>query len=483
MSFVDDEHDHLATFMYELQALTPIQQWSQLRKLNLSRQNLSSLTDVSSCFPMLEMLQVSHNELKTLSGLPASLLYLYASHNRLLEVDIYHLEKLQHLDVSYTRINQFESLKELKSLRSLNANHNSITSCKSFQDLPGLVSLSLKANCIRRLVNFENAHRHNQLESLDVSYNRIECLDSIESLVHLRELNADHNELKYIQLNQPMERLCKLQLSFNRLKSFDVSPFPDIRVLYLDDNQIQRIIGVACVSRLDSFSLRDQGGHKIEFNLQYLRGTRKLYLSGSPYPNLSRMIDFYSLEYLEICSAELEVLPPEFGKQMPNLSTLYLSMNRLTDIRPLRKLKYLKRLILIDNKLISINEVISVVQNLRQLHYLDLRQNPISSNIYPSLDSNLIQRTSDHDKISPYVLTALDDQWAMNDAEFLETLSDHWKTRRQVYRALFMQNCPKLIELDHIEIDSNDRSEGDIVIVNFKRSQASNSSHHSSQHS
>ncbi|KAL7325605.1 Protein nud1 [Mucor circinelloides] len=373
MSFVDDEHDHLATFMYELQALAPIQQWCQLRKLNLSRQNLSSLTDVSSCFPMLEMLQVSHNELKTLSGLPASLLYLYASHNKLLEVDIYHLEKLQHLDVSYNRINQFESLKELKSLRSLNANHNSITSCKSFQDLPGLVSLSLKANCIRRLVNFENAHRHNQLESLDVSYNRIECLDSIESLVHLRELNADHNELKYIQLNQPMERLCKLQLSFNRLKSFDVSPFPDIRVLYLDDNQIQRIIGVACVSRLDSFSLRDQGGHKIEFNLQYLRGTRKLYLSGSPYPNLSRMIDFYSLEYLEICSAELEVLPPEFGKQMPNLSTLYLSMNRLTDIRPLRKLKYLKRLILIDNKLISINEVISVVQNLRQLHYLDLR--------------------------------------------------------------------------------------------------------------
>ena len=117
------------------------------------------------------------------------------------------------------------------------------------------------------------------------------------------------------------------------------------------------------------------------------------------------------------------------------------------------------------------------------LKMLHIRHNPISSNIYPSLDANLIQRTSEHDKISPYVSTALDDQWAMNDAEFLETLSDHWRTRRQVYRALFMQNCPKLIELDHIEIDSNDRSEGDLVIVNFKRSQASSSSHHSSQHS
>lgn len=109
---------------------------------------------------------------------------------RLLDIDIYHLDKLQHLDVSHNRINQFENMAELKSLRSLNASHNSITSCKSFQDLPGLVILSLKGNCIRRLVNFENAHRNNQLESLDVSYNRIECLDSIESLIHLRELNA-----------------------------------------------------------------------------------------------------------------------------------------------------------------------------------------------------------------------------------------------------------------------------------------------------
>jgi hypothetical protein len=58
MSFVNDDQDHLATFMYELEALTPIQQWSQLKKLNLSRQNLFSLTDLSGCFPMLEMLQV-----------------------------------------------------------------------------------------------------------------------------------------------------------------------------------------------------------------------------------------------------------------------------------------------------------------------------------------------------------------------------------------------------------------------------------------
>jgi Leucine-rich repeat (LRR) protein len=85
------------------------------------------------------------------------------------------------------------------------------------------------------------------------------------------------------------------------------------------------------------------------------------------------MVDFYSLEYLELCSAELDKLPSDFGKQVPNLQTLYLSMNRLQDIRPLKRLKYLKTLILIDNRLISLNEIIAVVKHLKKLHHLDLR--------------------------------------------------------------------------------------------------------------
>lgn len=88
---------------------------------------------------------------------------------------------------------------------------------------------------------------------------------------------------------------------------------------------------------------------------------------------MDRLVDFYSLEYLELCAADIENLPVEFSKHVPNLATLYLSVNRINDIRPLRKLKYLKRLVLIENRLISINEVISVVQHLKQLNYLDLR--------------------------------------------------------------------------------------------------------------
>jgi hypothetical protein len=91
------------------------------------------------------------------------------------------------------------------------------------------------------------------------------------------------------------------------------------------------------------------------------------------------------------------------------------------------------------------------------------------ANIYPPLNLTMLTN-NEREKISPYVGISQDSNWEMLDAEFLQTISEHWLTRRQVYRALFIQKCPKLIELDHITIDSNDRSEGDLVIGNFRKS-------------
>ncbi|KAG1520980.1 hypothetical protein G6F52_007157 [Rhizopus delemar] len=367
------EEEFLAGIYLEIEKSCSITECYKLKSLNLNRQGITALNDLRLCFPLLEKLKVSHNELTQLSGLPETLYHLDATDNKLISIDLKRLEKLQRLYLSHNHLSQFDDLTQLKSLRTLDVAHNFIKSCKSFHSLEGLAILSLKSNNIRRLTDFEGFN-NDCLESLDLSFNRIESLESIESLTGLRELNLDHNDIKVIQLTRPMERLCKLKFSFNRLKSIDMSMFPDIRILYLDDNQIERIVGAGCTKRLESFSLRDQGKIKVEINIQYLRGTRKLYLSGSPFRSLQQMVDFYSLEYLELCATDIEELPASFSKQMPNLGTLYLSANRIADIRPLRKLKYLRRLILIDNRITSLNEVIAVVKQLKNLNYLDLRQ-------------------------------------------------------------------------------------------------------------
>ena len=60
-----------------------------------------------------------------------------------------------------------------------------------------------------------------------------------------------------------MMKLKVLRMCYNRLRAFDGSNFPDLRTLYMDDNQIVRIIGLSCIPRLASFSMRDQGGQRV----------------------------------------------------------------------------------------------------------------------------------------------------------------------------------------------------------------------------
>ncbi|CAO3699453.1 unnamed protein product [Rhizopus stolonifer] len=478
------QEESLAGIYLEIEKECSITECYKLKSLNLSRQGITALNDLNLYFPVLERLKLSHNELTQLSGLPESLCYLYANDNKLTSIDLTHLGKLQHLYLSHNHLSGFDNLSELKLLRKLDIGHNFIKSVRSFQVLEGLTHLYLKSNNIHRLKEFEEFNSNPDLEYLDISFNRIEHLESMESLTGLIELNIDHNDIKVIQLTRPLERLCKLRLSFNRLKSFDMSLFPDIRVLYLDDNQIERIMGAACTRRMESFSLRDQGKIKVEINIKYLRGARKLYLSGSPFRSLRHMVDFYSLKYLELCTADIEELPIHFSKQMPNLATLYLSTNRIADIRPLRKLKYLQRLILIDNRITSLNEVIAVVKQLKNLNYLDLRQNPISTSLYNPLSLSLLK--GDHrpplddsdnksqTSNSPYVSTALDSEWQAQDGLFLQSLNDHWKMRRKVYRSLLLLECPKLIELDHIQIHDLERSQAPNIIHEYSSNQNSN---------
>jgi hypothetical protein len=52
---ITDEQDRL---FYELEQLSPIPAWHRLKMLNLSRQNLTNINNLSSCFPVLEYLQV-----------------------------------------------------------------------------------------------------------------------------------------------------------------------------------------------------------------------------------------------------------------------------------------------------------------------------------------------------------------------------------------------------------------------------------------
>lgn len=188
-------------------------------------------------------------------------------------------------------------------------------------------------------------------------------------------------------------------------------------------------------------------------------------------------MDFFTLEYLELCAIQLEELPGDFYRQVPNLGALYLSHNYLKEIRPLRKLRHLQKLVLIDNRLQSLSDTLDSIRSLDRLRYLDFRQNPISSKLYPSIYENfevhggVVKTSSCSDRISRYLAHEHDKTWLARDAEFCRSLPPHWKERRGMYRALFIKCCPKLRVLDGVPLTESEINGAEDIMAKLRQEQ------------
>ncbi|KAI8089419.1 uncharacterized protein BX664DRAFT_314627 [Halteromyces radiatus] len=421
---------------HRISSLCPVDQWFTINHLNLSRQNLTKLKNLSTILPGLKSLVL------------------------LTEIDgLINLINLQHLDICNNAISSFKGIESLIHLRILHAENNKVTSCIPFGFMHGLITLNLRSNRLQRL-NFGDSTRLESLENLDVSYNRITILESIEALSHLKTLNLDHNEVQSLNLTKPMEYLKVLRICFNRISTFDGSFFPDLRTLYLDDNHISYFTNFNCISRLSDVSIRDQCDQPMDWHLQQLRGTRTLYLSGNHIHHIDTMVDFFGLEYLELCDAHMKKLPRDFAQQLPNLSVLNLSYNHLESIKPLRKLGYLQRLILVGNQMENVNDLVKHLQSLEKLQFLDLRENPVSCRYYSPLNG----KNSSSNQTYRYIIEDHNEEWILKDMEHVRSLSLPWLQRRLTYRALFIKACIKLTRMDGILITDQDRTQVDYII-------------------
>src|SRR5271155_2913918 len=195
----------------------------------------------------------------------------------------------------------------------------------------------------------------------------------------------DDNNITILEPNKPLRSLRTLKLCRNELESFDPKWYPELRTLYLDENQIPSLSGVRKLRLLENFSARSQRG-KTNIAIHGLSELRKVYISGPL--TLSRSFSdvlgnsiplrldrpFYNLQYLELASIKLSSLPSDFASRVPNVRILNLSYNSLKDVIPLRGMVLLKRLFLIGNRLSSLSEgTTETLLSLTELQVLDLR--------------------------------------------------------------------------------------------------------------
>lgn len=90
---------------------------------------------------------------------------------------------------------------------------------------------------------------------------------------------VDDNNITALQPKNVLRSLRTLKLCRNELESFDPKFYPDLRTLYLDENQIQSFGGIRRLRLLENFSARSQRG-RANISIQGLGELKKVYLSG-----------------------------------------------------------------------------------------------------------------------------------------------------------------------------------------------------------
>ncbi|CAZ85828.1 unnamed protein product [Tuber melanosporum] len=443
--------------------------WEWMKFLKLADRKMETLHTLNEWCQRIEELDVSNNQLGQLSGVPENVKDLKAASNCLSSITHFgHLFNLQYLDISRNGLENLDGLRNLKHLRELKVDENSLESLEGVLNMDGLASLRARRNKLTT-VSFEKASMK-RLTELDLRGNNMEAISGLDNLPALIHLNLDQNKL--CGLNIPngvrLNSLRSIKLTQNYFETFDVSQYPNLRILYIDNNRLKDISGLSRAKQLDSISTREQDVK--EFTIQYERmfEARKIYLSGNPLRDLSFRLDFLNLQYLELASAQLTSLPENFGYLVCNTRVLNLNNNAISDLRPLLGVVRLKKLLLVGNRVKSVKKAGAVLAHFQSLSYLDLRMNPLTIGFYPASSSRRsLSSPEDPDEYikDPFTMVPGD---TASDRTFQAQMDLESAVTRRRYEITIGQKCPRMKELDGLEFRVGELWREDHVLEELK---------------
>jgi hypothetical protein len=258
--------------------------------------------------------------------------------------------------------------------------------------------------------------------------------------------------------SEPLLALRSFKISDNLLDILDVSNIPDLRILYADRNKLFNVTGLRKTTHLDSFSIREQareiGSEGVDSDcFEDCFEIRKVYGSGNAVPQLLPQTVFLNLQYLELASCGIEILPQELGLMMPNIRVLNLNFNAISDIRPLGGIVRLKKLFLAGNRLGRLRKVVNTLVRFSDMSRLDMRNNPLTLGFYPPISETRMILHDGPDKVEsiqePYTLPIVDPG---RDCSYRSRLDLNTKLRVRVYELLLASGCPSLKVLDGLMV-------------------------------
>ncbi|KAF8456872.1 hypothetical protein BGX38DRAFT_1160672 [Terfezia claveryi] len=446
--------DNLVRHLTDVEPFEPY--WEYMKFLKLNDRKILTIHGLHEWCPRIEELDVSTNEIGQVSGVPNTVRNLKISNNKLSSLTAWgHLTNLQYLDISGNSLDSLAGLRHMFHLRELKADDNQIAGLEEIFHLDALCSLSIKRNKIKS-VNFEKS-------------------SFLEKVSSLSSLCLDGNLLSTLQIlsGRKLENFRVLRLSGNKFKNFDVTPFPNLRTLYLDDNSLGRVHGLRKAKHLDSLSIREQCtvGDRVRNDtlpFEEMFEIRKIYASGNAICSLNLDLDFLNLQYLELAGVQLTSLQSNFGHLVSNVRVLNLNYNAISDLRPLFGIIRLKKLLFVGNRIQSMRKIAAILECFPSLSFLDLRANPLTLGFYPpALESNNHGAPGDDPPfVEPFTLAPFDEY---KDRTFQSRLDMETALLRRRYEIVISERCPRMKNLDGLLFRKADVFRKDVVYDELKR--------------
>ncbi|MBU2893455.1 leucine-rich repeat domain-containing protein [Colwellia sp. D2M02] len=337
--------------------ISVLEEMSNLKELDISNANLSQLFDFS-LLTQLVSLNISQNNLVTLTELEnaPSLIELKAQYNDQL-VDVSALSfttKLKHLNLNHSivtsidalatainletvlmegvyKLSSIDVLLSLPLLKEVNLNGNSVILCSDLdllvQTFP-LAVISRNYNCMEQPINESliidqgllSCITRSSLDIADINYLRcrydeIKSLEGIEQLTKLSELSLDNNNITDASALSSLTQLTRLSLSSNNLTDITaLSTLTNLTWLNLNYNMI------------------------IDFSsLNQLTKLRSLQLSSNTITAFSNIANLSNLQELDLSNNELKDIA--LSSIPVYLHNFYLSGNNDLDCSQLNEIE------------------------------------------------------------------------------------------------------------------------------------------------
>ena len=208
---------------------------------------------------------------------------------------------LKELKLYGNMISTVAGLLDLTNLETLSLQHNKISSISDgFMSQKKLKTLRLDSNQLS-VIEPRDFNYCRSLESLDLSYNFLESLSAVKFASLLQDLSAVGNRLRKVDCSGNVT-LVELDLSFNQIEDVSgISTLVNLHILRLTSNNITSLQPMGELRKLSELHM----GSNLLTNLNYIR---------KQFPHLdyldvtnNRIADWKHFEYLKFCPSVREI--------------------------------------------------------------------------------------------------------------------------------------------------------------------------------